>query len=91
MASNHHALYTRTLEYGVGDVVCCMSRKVPTAMATAKTINKTPVSLVEKRIEASFFCMSKIIEVMVGKITEFNKENRLLLKVFLLKLSILAE
>jgi len=35
--------------------------------------------------------MSKIIEVMVGKITEFNKENRLLLKVFLLKLSILAE
>jgi hypothetical protein len=41
----------------VGDVSWPASIKVPTAIAAAKTMNKMAVSLVEKRILASFSCI----------------------------------
>ncbi|GAA4242897.1 hypothetical protein GCM10022292_15170 [Winogradskyella damuponensis] len=58
MASNHHALYISVLVYGVGDVSMFLSRIVPTAIATAKAINKNAVSLVENRKLAIFFCIT---------------------------------
>ena len=57
MASNHHALYIRALEYGVGEVSEEASTRVPTAIAIANTINKVAVNRVENRIEANFFCI----------------------------------
>lgn len=59
MVSNHQVLYTILREKGVGEVVCCISKKVPTPMAIAKTINKTAVVLVEKRTEKIFLIMKK--------------------------------
>jgi len=59
ISSNHQALYISSREYGVGDVSEEASKKVPTAMATAKAMNKKEVSRVEKRNAAIFFCMSK--------------------------------
>jgi len=59
IASNHQALYIKFLVYGVGDVSCPESKIVPVAIATAKRINNTAVSLVEKKILASFFCIRR--------------------------------
>ncbi|CAI8357965.1 MAG: Uncharacterised protein [Flavobacteriaceae bacterium] len=57
MASNHHALYIRAREYGVGEVSEEASTRVPTAIAIANTINKVAVKRVENIMEASFFCI----------------------------------
>lgn len=43
-----------SLVKGVGEVGWDASRKVPTAMATAKVINKIAVRRVENRKESSF-------------------------------------
>src|SRR5690554_5235032 len=59
ISSNNHALKINSREYGVGDVSPPASRKVPTAIAIAKAINKTAIKRVEKSILVIFFSMPK--------------------------------
>jgi len=53
-----------------------LSRMVPVAMATAKTINKTAVSLVENRKLAIFFCIALGLFLARAKIALFDDFNR---------------
>jgi hypothetical protein len=75
IASNHHALYISCLVYGVGEVSIFLSNMVPTAMATANTINNVAVSLVEKRKLAIFFCIALGIFFAGAKIVLFADFN----------------
>ena len=84
IASNHHALYINSLVKGVGGRSDEASKNVPTAIAAAKTRNKTAVSRVENKTEAILFsiCRSfaqiyRIAPIKSIKISIVNTANKI--------------